>query len=234
MEIYDTLTRRDFGRLILAGLAGSAFSLTSCKKNKKRKSPLNIPPNVSILRSFKNDGTVDYNIIGDDPDGEVIKIQSKYNDENARMDNGGNVILTKNINKQTNRLEAIAIDNRNAESYTKIDDFEIYSLENARNKIRQMLENARGFKEMIYNSKKIPLYLDDKEILVDFWLIRNDDRHSVINYISLEENLEDELDNKRFADSSFLDNLYLFRLPENEIIRRIQDFINVGYITNFE
>lgn len=232
MEIYNALTRRDFGRLILAS---GLILASSCKGGKKSKGGTsNIPPNVSILRSFKNDGKVDYNLIGDDPDGEVVRIQSRYNDENARTDGGSNIVLTKTINKQTNRLEATAIDNRNAEGYTKVDSFEVSSRDNARNKIRGMLENAGGFKQMTYSPQKIPLYLEeDKEILVDFWLIRNDDRHSVINYVSLEDNLDNEINNKGFADSYFLDNLYLFRLPEDEIVKKMQDFINAGYMSKF-
>jgi len=224
------ITRRDFGKLLLAG--GLTALIPSCGGS--RGGSRNKIPTVLISKSFKNDGNVDYAVTGSDRDGKVTEIQTRYNDESQEKYQGSSLAFSKPIIRETSTLEAIAIDNKRAKSNAAIDKFEVPSREEAYNQIKQMLYNDGDFSECITNpSKKTALYLNDKEILVDFWLIRKDGRHSVINYVSLEDNIEKERDNQRFATSYFLDNLYLFRLPMDETTKKMQEFINADYRMGF-
>jgi len=227
------LKRRDFGRIVLAG---GLYILTSCgggggrKKNEDDDSF----PTVSIIKDFPNDGTVKYTLMGHDTDGQVIEIQTKYNDENTEVYRTNNVTIYKPVSQKTNHLEVRVMDNEGAATKSE-DIFEMPTKNDAYNHIKQMLDNARGFSHYLSDaSEKVPIYLEDTKIPVDFLITRNDGRFSVINYVSLENNLEEEMGHQKSVQGFFVDNLYLFRLPVGEITKRMREFIKSGYITKFE
>lgn len=232
MEDY-ILTRRDFSKaLITTGLA----TLVGCGGGGGKKKRRNKIPNVSIVRDFnKNNGEVNYTLIGEDIDGNITEIQTKYNDEREEVHEGSNTTFSKIISKQTNTLEAIAIDNKNASSARIIDKFEIPDRREAYNLIKSLLDNDGNFREYTSDpAEKVPIFLDATPYLADFIIIRNDGRTSAISYTSIEDNLDEELSNQQSLLSNFVDNIYLHRLPKEEIEKKVKEFIQAGYLTNFE
>lgn len=235
-------SRRGFGK---TALVGGFYLLASCGGGgggkRKRKDPDSDSfPTVSIIRDFPNDGTVKYTLMGHDADGQVIEIQVKYNDENVEVYRTDNITIYKPVSQKTNHLEVSVMDNEGAATKSE-DIFEIPTKNDAYDHIKQMLDNARGFSHYLSDaSEKVPIYQrilqipEDRKILVDFLITRNDERFSVINYVSLDDNLEEEIHHQKSVHGFFIDNLYLFRLPVDEITKRMQDFIKSGYTTKFE
>ncbi len=229
MEDY-ILTRRDFSKALITT---SLATLVGCDGDEER---INKIPNVSIVRDFnKNNGEVNYTLIGEDIDGNITEIQTKYNDEREEAHKGSNITFSKIITKQTNTLEAIAIDNENASSARIIDKFDIPDRKEVYDLIKSLLDNNGNFAEYASNpAEKLPIFLDVTPYLVDFIIIRNDGRTSTISYTSVEDNLKDELSNQGALTDSFVDNIYVHRLPKEEIEKRVKEFISVGYLTDFE
>ncbi len=232
MENY-ILTRRDFSKaMITTGLAALVSSCDGGGGKKKR----NKIPNISIMRDFKNNnGEVSYTLIGEDIDGQIREIQTKYNDEREEVHKVSNITLSKIITKQTNTLSAISIDNKNAASGRIIDRFEIPDRKGAYDLIKSLLDNDGNFTEYTSNpAERVPIFLGASPYLVDFIIIRDDSRTSTISYTSVEDNLDEELSNQQSLLSAFVDNIYLHRLPKEELEKRVKDFISSGYLTNFE
>ncbi len=232
MEKKYFITRREFNNLTLMG--GLASILSACGGGGGGAgSHKNQLPSISIFPTFKNEGAVDYTIIGTDTDGQVVQLQTKYNDEDIELNQSDNITLTKPINKQANTLEVRATDNEGGIS-TFSHTLSVPIRETAYNQIKQMLDSKGGF--LSYESdpaKKISFYLDNTEHLVDFFITRADGRFSVINYVDFNENTEAQQFNQRTLESYFIDNLFLYKLPKDEITKKLDEFIKAGYLTDF-
>lgn len=207
--------------------------LPACKSGGGSSKPKNKPPSISVFPTFKNNGTVDYTVIGKDTDGQVVQMSTQYNDENRELYQGDNIAVTKPINKQSNTLEVIATDNAGGTS-TFLHTLKVPTREKAFAQIKQILDSRGGF--LFYESdpaKKVSFNLNDAEYFFDFLITRADGRSSVINYVTFNENLEAEKLNQSACNLYFIDNLYLYKLPADEITKKMDEFIKVGYLTDF-
>ena len=232
MEKKYLITRREFSKLALIG--GLTSLLPACGGG-GGGGPKNKAPGISVFQSFKNDGTVDYNIIGQDADGQVIKMDTRYNDENFELHQGNNIVVTKPINKQANTLEIIATDNAGGTNKL-LHTLSAPTRETAYNQIKQMLDSRGGFQS--YEAKgpaaKASFFLNNTEYSTDFLITRTDGRFSVINYIAFNENTLAEQINQKAIKSYYIDNLFLYKLPTDEITKRLDEFIKASYLTKFE
>ena len=232
MEQEIISTRRDFGKaLVMGGLA----LLASCKKKRHRQSsnqsPIVFPPE----KFFPNDGRVEYTIKAVDPEGQVVKIYTKFNDHvDAHEYKKGGIVVSELINQQRNVLEIIAEDNLGVKGgidskNPMLDVFEILTKEQVYNHIKDMLDTSKGFNSYESSLKGIPVHLNDEEILTDFLITRNDSTYAFIRSIDHNGNLEQELMSHKKVNEFKIHNLYLFRLPETEIHKDMKNFIQKGY-----
>jgi len=68
-----------------------------------------------------------------------------------------------------------------------------------------------------------------ESFLVDFLIIKNNDTDAVVNYVGYKRDLSEELANQGALDTFGIPNLYLFRLPDDEIKSRLNAFIDNGF-----
>ncbi len=229
MENQKITTRRNFSKI---ALASAATLIISCSKKRRRRR--NESPIVYVSsRTFENDGNVKYRIVGED-DVDVVEIRTAYNDEPIQHHSSSSIVLTKPVTRERNTLYAIAIDNRGAVSVELADSFQIPTIENAFEQVRQMLENADNFSSYQSSPDRVDFHLNDTQYLANFLITRNDKRYSIINIVSLEDNLQEQMNNQSSLNSARIDNLFLYRLPEIEITNYTTEFINAGYLSDFE
>ena len=94
--------------------------------------------------------------------------------------------------------------------------------------IGDILENYSGNYQRV--EKNILLSLgEDKDFFVDFLIKRKDGQDAIINYVGFDKNLNTETSNRNSLNLFKIKNLYLFRLPDDEARKKINDFINKGY-----
>jgi len=188
----------------------------------------NEAPNTHITKEFPDDGNVEYTFPGtDDVCVDYIKV---------KINNGGYQNFSNNssvsvpIIEGNNTVEAIAYDNKGEADPTPA----TYSFNSPTE------YEARTLIDTLLDSKGINLEDIDKDVILYSWgnilvdyLITKNEKPTVVNYIGHQNNLKEELNNKRVLDGLTgkppLPNLYIPRFPESKITEDINEFIDNNY-----
>lgn len=227
----NQLSRRDFTKLFLAGAVmltapGCGGSGGGGGANQK--------PTISLERSFENNGAVTYNLKGEDSDGAVLELRTIYNGESEKIHLGSIKKLVKTIYKKETTLSAISVDNNSLESEPLHDSFSILDRWEAFNQIKTFLDREGGFSDYESDPQGVPIDIANRDYHVQFLIRRNDNRFSVINYVSLEDALFSQQSSQSIIKGYRIDNLFLYRLPNTEIKNLLKDFREANYRTDFE
>lgn len=230
-------TRRDFGRIVVASCLVSAIGCKKKHHRRRNQPPSNQPPSIeSIVRNFRNeqgeyDGRAYYTIFGKDPDGQVIKIGTKWNDESFKYQQGDLIMADNPIDKEMNMLKVLAIDNKKESSKLTADAFDVPKREEAYNHIKEMLDESLARREFQGYETNTSFFLDDQEVFVNFFITRNDGNYATVHYLPLEkkDDLEKELENFRKVTEFKIHREYFFMLPLDEVHKTMEDFVKKGY-----
>ncbi len=230
-------TRRDFGKVTIASSLMGAFG---CKKHHRRRKRL--PLLEPLVRDFKNekeayDGRVYYTLMASDPDGMVMRISTRYNDESFEDHPGSQVTVSKAIAREgKNVFQAIAYDDQGKDSLPREDVFEVPTKMQAFEYIKGMLDESLEMKEFLGYETNASFFLDDQEVFADFFLTRRDNSYAVVHYapVGTPHDLERELANRALVNDFKIHHQYFFRLPIDEVHRAMEAFIQNRYTTDFK
>ncbi len=224
----------DYASVGLIGL--TLFGFNSCDSGgKHRRKVLNEPPVVDITREFSNNGKVKYIVKGVDSDGFVERIEARYNEDEIVVFQGSRYESAKEITRRDNILKVSVYDD-DGDNIKEFDKFRVASRGEAVQTIEAILINANAVYKVGFPDR-VPFNLDHNMLYVDFVVQERDNpaRYSVIRYSDLNEPLEEVMNDERIFNSFSLDangtvnNLYLYRLPLEEISTRIKKFSEEGY-----
>lgn len=215
-----------FGNYVASGVLG--FLSFSCDGHEAG----NIPPSIEINREFPNNGKVKYRVEGKDSDGFVELIETRFNEEASVRFDGSEYSTTNEITQRDNVFEATVFDDRNAPA-TEVDSFRVAKRNEALDHIEALLINANAPYRRF--SLEEPVFVNDRRFFVDFVV-----EHpktlllSYIKFVDLTDHLEQQMAYQRELDN-FTDtkdgfrNLYLYRLPLDEVGNKVNEFIDKGY-----
>ncbi len=252
------LSRREFGKTIggLAGLA-SAFYIAGCKKSKRlivnfpkdppvpepepepepepQPEPPNVAPIISLTREFPNNGRVKYVIDGGDSDGRVEKIMTQYNADDFISFYGSQFETVHDIIQRDNKLDVIVFDDKGL-SRTRKDFFVVATRDEAVGHIEALLTNANA---LFARKPTLTINLGQKKETYNIDFIVAPDRNdsspfSIIRYVDIGEDIVLEMRNQKMLnnvtnDAQGFRNLYLYRLPLEEITPVVKEFITNNY-----
>lgn len=224
--------RKSLSKLIKRlGAASLLVSAVSCHRGGGGGGG-NAAPETTLELRFNDDGTFAYTARGKDPDGEVKYLYINLNGISLGAFETDELEETVGISR-VNRLEAIAEDNAGLKDPTPaIAEWQTATREEAYSLIRGILEqNKQTYADFESESQaKIIIMLDDKATLVDFLITRKDETYAIINYVDLEDDIQQELEKNDMLNLEYhIDALYLVCLPLSEIETRLNDFIKNDY-----
>lgn len=193
---------------------------------------INEAPDTQITRTFDDDGTVTYTLSGTDDD-SVDYISVRINDGDWEDFYDDNISVSAPIIKGNNTIEARAYDDEGQKDETPAMGFFVSPTEEeARKLMEEIIEELGGYYAL---QEDALLSLGaDKSFYVDYLIKRKDKQDVVVNYVGHEDDLEEELNNRRVLDMYEIPNLYFVRIPETEINSKLRDFIDNGYKQNDE
>lgn len=228
-----------FKRAILTGMMVLTLAtpgVFGCKKKSSHSAP---PPSVEIQRDFsKGKAIVGYHVSA--PSHE--RLAAYFNDEahaEPMVFNSSNAQFERRIDRPMNRLEIVASKGDSTENVE--DMFEVSSHEEAYNLIKSHLDDgARKGEFFVYTnvSEKdkviFPVqHLDHPtphDIPVDFVVLKLDGMKSLINYVEFEGiDIKQEYVNEGWVEEAGIDRLWIYRLPREEIDKKMMTFREKGY-----
>lgn len=214
MGFYSGLTR--FGLFLLT------TTFLSC----------NQPPETDEIDEwFDNKGNVEYSVSGWDPDfcDYVDHILVEINDSIEEIvDGSSGTVLTKIILGENN-FTAEAYD-KHGEPDPIPAESSFYSLtqKEAEEVMNGIFEGRVGDYTSLEKKALVCLGASD-DFLVDYLVRKTDDTDAIVNYVGYGKNLEDELANSELLGLYGIPNLYIVRVPEDEIRLRLNGFIDKGF-----
>jgi hypothetical protein len=234
------IDRRDFMKIAVSGLAGlTGLGTNSCKKGGSNRVVVQEPPNDSpvafLRRESPNNGKMKYIVSGLDSDGFLERIDTSFNGEEPLSFFEDRYEVAKPITERDNLFEATVYDDRGARG-DATDSFRVASHEEARQHIESLLINARAsYRAADSETDRLKFYLNDDPVFVDFIVESNPSNFSVIRYADITDPLEEVMNDERRLNSHSLDNretvnnLFLYRLPLEEVTPLVKSFISRNY-----
>ena len=212
-----------------------------CEDEKKKtqpqppEQPMNQIPTASIGMDFGDGltGKVNYLLAGTDTDGTVGDVYARKNSTPTnstpweRYSNGEAIQVP--IIQGDNSLEIYAVDDKGAESEHVTRSFSPPMEAEARVKIKETLD-ARGDKHTGYLENQTdfvaPTDPDGNNFhTLDFNVEAMDGNERVIEYIGEGDASLSELEDRDYLNSFLIKNLYLNKLPLNEVQSRTNQFV---------
>ena len=194
---------------------------SSCYPNKE--------PDTTIMRKFNNMGKIEYSLSGIDEDGSINYISAKFNNLGDYQTFDNNSVTLIPIINGNNTIEAIAYDDKGlSDSTPATTSFISPTKEVAKQKIVSILNSKEDTYAWICEEVMLSLGTSDG-FLVDYLVRKKDGTDAVINYISHQDNLATEVSRKELLNSYGIPNLYLGRIPEDEIQTQLDAFIEGNY-----
>lgn len=228
-----------YGVVSLGLLAG----LNSCGSggHNKREPPVPEPPAnhipVAVLnRESPNNGTMKYVVKGFDSDGFIEQIDTIFNGGRITNYFGDRFERAVPIVLRNNLFEATVYDDKGATDY-KTDSFRVATRTEANQHIESLLINAGASYRPSSLSERLVYNLNHDPILVDFIIEPQPERgnFSVIRYVDIGELTQDaKIDERKFNSftedaNGTVNNLYLYRLPIEDVTEQTSKFIEDGY-----
>jgi len=202
--------------------------------------PVNKAPDTKLEVTFNDDGTYSYFVTSTDEDGIVkrITVNGVYDNKTFCMVFDANAGGETRQTYQYNRLEAIAEDDKGKKDDTPyVTEWQTSkrSMNEAYSLIKGLLENNKStYQSLNFDpNNRQSIFLDDKEIKVDFVIERLDGRYSFLIVGDMNDNAAEKRDDHFWLDNYSIFNLLLNRLPLGEIETRVNDFIDRGYESDF-
>ena len=246
---------RTFSKLAL----GSYFYLisASCSNGGKRKVTNHRPQLAAINQSYDdfsfNDGKVGYSFIGGDRDRDKLRLFTKYNDEpwevhlvpdlpnpqDGRVsagDTGGILLpfdLEKTIEKRINTIQAFVKDEHGRTSSILEDELQVPTKADAHALIKNILDNNREQYNEYEENPTVTFVLNRNErrtLKFDFKIKKLDTNPALIKYVDIIDDLETNLEERRFVREQRLHSLYIYRAPIEVVRSYTQKFIDNGFI----
>jgi len=235
-KYYGNLRRaRDY---VLTGILGLGFLVGCGGGGHKDK---NLQPSIFIEKEFPNNGTVKYTVRGIDEDGDVEIIETSFNNEKSVLFNGDSYEVSKEIVQRGNSFNARVQDNEGT-STKDLDNFNVSNYREFYGHVRAILDNANAIyltgnfpNEKSDIPERIPYFINHDPVFVDFIIERESERFSVIKYADITDSLEEIINEERRLNSVLTNAdgtknlLFLYRLPLEEIGKRVRDFVDNGY-----
>ena len=226
-KLSSILTRGIILPLITIGVMEFISGCILDPNSGKEQSP-NSLPNTSISKFFQDDGKIKYTFSGNDSDGSIRKIEYRVNYGSFKSV-VNNSVRVFDIVKGRNSIEAIAYDEEGAKDLTPARySFDSPTNDVAVEKIESILE-ANSSKFDSYEKRKKIAMGSWRDFHVDFLVVKKDGTDTILHYVSHNNNLANELLIKEELDLYGIPNLYLVRLPLNEINSRVKSFISRGF-----
>ena len=241
----EIITRRNFGKFLIAGSLTGLAEIVSCKKGggHKRKKPvpkLNIPPTATLSSAVFSEGDVYHDVLLEDTDGKVVSYTVVDNGkENIYQISPNNKInipsIKQSLNQNHNTFKVIAVDDKGASNSSREEAYDIPSRSELFNytsqelNLEQRLKNGEIF-EYWQDINGIDYYFDDISIKLNHIIVKEQDTAPIfINLVGYENSLEQELKNRDFIrnyDSSLEHSLYILKVPMEKAKEIFQEFRN--------
>ena len=181
-------------------------------------------PDTFINKKFEDKGEVEYTFFGTN---NPASIELNINEsEHQPVYSGDNLLVP--IIKGENTIKATAHNFWGDDPTPAEDSFYSPTQEKAEEVMDGIFEGRVGDYSSLEKKALICLGASD-DFLVDYLVRKDDDTDAIINYVGYDKDLEEEYSNKGLLDMYGIPNLYIFRVPEDEISSRLNDFINKGF-----
>ncbi len=255
----EEYARRCFLKTFSTLALGSYFSLisASCSNGGKRKVTNHRPQLAAINQNYDdfsfNDGEVGYSFIGGDRDRDKLRLFTKYNNESweehlvtdlpnlqdgrvSTGDTGGILLpfdLEKTIEKRINTMQAFIKDEHGRTSSILEDELQAPTKTDAHALIKNILDNNREEYIEYEENPTITFALDRNEretLRFNFKIKKLDTNPVLIKYVDIIDDLETNLEERRFVREQRLHSLYIYRAPIEVVRHYTQKFIDNGFI----
>jgi hypothetical protein len=185
-------------------------------------------PDTFIDKEFEDKGKVKYTFSGTNDTKSIAII---INGLEGSVYHGDEI--PSSIIEGNNIVEATAHNFWGDDPTSAEDSFYSPTQEEAEEIIDGIFEERVGDYTSLEKKALICLGASD-DFLVDYLVRKNDNTDAIVNYIGYGKNLEEELANSELLGLYGIQNLYIIRVPEDEIRLRLNDFIDKGFSQNEE